>query len=81
MNDQWSFMLQANLLWRGKDSGAQSEPADTGGRSLWVGPGVSYGATRDVRLYGYLQAPLYQYVNGVQLVASKAAVVGVSARF
>jgi hypothetical protein len=81
IDDRWSLMLQANLLWRGKDSGRQAEPADTGGTALWIGPGVSYGVTRDLRLYAYVQAPLYQYVNGVQLVAAKAGVVGVSARF
>jgi hypothetical protein len=74
-------MLQANLLWRGKDSGTAAEPADTGGTQLWIGPGVSYGITRDVRAYAYIQAPLYQYVNGVQLVADKAGVIGLSARF
>jgi hypothetical protein len=33
------------------------------------------------RLYGYYQHPLYQYVNGVQLTARRAVVVGVSTRF
>ncbi len=52
-----------------------------GGASVWIGPGASFAATRDVRLYGFLQLPVAQYVNGVQLTARKAAVIGVSARF
>jgi len=66
---------------RGKDSGINAEPEDSGGRSLFISPGVSIAVTQDVRVYGFLQAPLYQYVNGVQLTADKAAVVGISARF
>jgi hypothetical protein len=42
---------------------------------------VSVSLSKDIHLYGFLQAPLYQYVNGVQLTADKAAVVGLSARF
>jgi hypothetical protein len=81
LTSQVSLLLQANLLVRGKDSGINAEPEDSGGRSLFISPGVSVAVTRDVRVYGFLQAPLYQYVNGVQLTADKAAVVGVSARF
>jgi len=76
-----SLLLQANLLVRAKDSGVNAEPDDSGGRALFLSPGVSFGATRDLRIYGFLQLPLYQYVNGVQLTADRAAVVGVSARF
>ena len=32
-------------------------------------------------VYGFLQLPLYQYVNGVQLTADWSIVAGVSARF
>jgi long-subunit fatty acid transport protein len=81
LNDQWSLMLQANALWRGRDSGVQSEPEDSGSTQVWIGPGASYAATRDLRIYAYLQVPIYQHVNGVQLVADKAGVIGVSLRF
>jgi hypothetical protein len=76
-----SLLLQANALFRGRDSGANAEPADSGGRSLFLSPGLSAEVGKDVRFYGFLQLPLYQYVNGVQLTASKAAVAGLSARF
>jgi len=81
LGGQVSLLLQANLLVRGKDSGVNAEPGDSGGHSLFLSPGISVSVSRDVRLYGFLQAPLYQYVNGVQLTADKAAVIGVSARF
>jgi hypothetical protein len=76
-----SLLLQANLLLRGRDAGVNAEPGDSGGKSLFLSPGLGYAVTRDLRVYGFLQLPLYQYVNGVQLTASKAAVAGLSARF
>jgi hypothetical protein len=81
LTSQWSLLLQGNLLVRGKDSGMNAEPADSGGHALFLSPGASYAASKDVHLYGFLQLPLYQYVNGVQLTVSKAAMLGVSARF
>jgi len=81
LGEQWSLMLQANALLRGRDRGVQAEPEDTGGSALWIGPGASYAATRDMRVYAFLQVPVAQYVNGVQITARKAAVVGISARF
>ena len=79
--ERLSLMLQLNALFRGRDSGANAERDDTGGRSWFLSPGLSFALTKDVRLYGFIQAPLYQYVNGVQLGSRPGAVMGVSARF
>ncbi len=76
-----SLILQVNSLYKSRDSGINAEPEDSGGRSLHLSPGVSIAASKDVRIYGFLQAPLFQYVNGVQLVARRAAVLGVSTKF
>jgi hypothetical protein len=79
--ERWSLMLQLNALARARDSGVEAEPEDTGGRSLFIGPGASFAATNDVRIYGFLQLPIMQRVNGVQLVARRAVVLGLSGRF
>ena len=76
-----SLLLQINALTKSRDSGINAEPVDSGGRSVHLSPGFSIAATRDVRIYAFLQAPLYQYVNGVQLAARWVTVLGVSARF
>lgn len=81
LGPQVSLLLQANALVRERDSGIRAEPGDSGGRWLFLSPGASIALSRDVSLYGFLQAPLYQYVNGVQLVAHKGVVVGISAKF
>lgn len=74
-------MLQANANFRGRDSGANAEPEDSGQRQVFVSPGVSWNATRDAQLYAFLQLPVYQAVNGVQLTAGWSALAGVSFRF
>jgi hypothetical protein len=75
------LLLQANLLLRGRDEGAQAETGDSGGRSLWLSPGVAYALGSDWEAFAFLQRALYQYVNGVQLVATQAVALGVSGRF
>ena len=80
-NERLGLLLQVNALYRGRDSGANAEPEDSGGKSLFLSPGVSVGLTKDTRAYGFLQLPLYQYVNGVQLVANRAVIIGLSSRF
>ena len=75
------LMLQANYIAKGRDSGAQAEPEDSGQRQLFVSPGISYNITRDAQVYAFVQVPLYQSVNGVQLTADWSALAGVSMRF
>jgi len=79
--EKLGLLLQMNGLIRGRDSGAQAEAEDSGGRSLFLSPGVAYALTKDLQVYSFLQLPLYQFVNGVQLVADRALVVGLSTRF
>lgn len=81
LTNRVGLMLQVNTLFRGRDSGAEAERDNSGGRSLFLSPGVTVALTDDVRIYGFVQAPLYQYVNGVQLGTRPAAVLGLSARF
>jgi len=81
VGEKTSLMLQANALLRARDSGAQAEPEDTGGKALYLSPGAGYGVTERLQVYGFVQLPVYQYVNGVQLTARRAFSVGVTSRF
>jgi hypothetical protein len=74
-------MLQLNVLFKDRDQGSEAEPANSGGTFLFASPGVSYVLAKSLQVYAFVQLPLYQYVNGVQLVADWAAVAGVSTRF
>ena len=79
--EKLGLMLQVNALVRGRDGGDQAEPEDSGGKSIFLSPGVSYALTPAAQVYGFIQLPLYQYVNGVQLTARRAVAVGLSTRF
>jgi hypothetical protein len=81
VSDRIGLMIQLNALYKGRDSGAQAEPEDSGGNFLFVSPGISIAVSKAFQLYGFVQLPLYQYVNGVQLTADWSVVAGISARF
>ncbi len=79
--DKLGLMLQLNAQWKGRDSGAQAEPDDSGSRTLSIAPGFTFAFTPTVQMYAFVQFPLYPYVNGVQLVADRSYAAGISAQF
>jgi hypothetical protein len=74
-------LLQLNAQFKARDRGAEAEPDDSGGTFVSLSPGLSYALGPDVQLYGFIQKPIYQRVNGVQLTADWSAAVGMSCRF
>jgi hypothetical protein len=74
-------MLQANFQLRQRDQGPHAEPDDSGGRALYLSPGIAYSVARDTQFYAFVQLPVYNYVNGVQLTTGKNIALGVSRRF
>jgi len=76
-----TLMLQLNLLHKSKDSGSNAESADSGSTMVNLSPGFSYHILSGTQLYGFLQKPIYQYVNGAQLTANWSAAFGVSTQF
>lgn len=77
----WSAMLQANALIRKRDGGVQADPQDSGGTWLWLSPGAAYRLGPQSQVYAFVQLPLYQRVNGVQLTADQTVAVGINYRF
>ena len=75
------LMLQANFQVKGRDRGANAEPEDSGQRAAFLSPGISWTLGRDTQVYAYVQVPVYQSVNGVQLTADWSALAGASIRF
>lgn len=80
-SERVGLLVQVNALWKGHDSGDEAEPEDSGGRWVFVSPGFTVAVSRNVNLYGFVQLPIYQNVNGVQLVAKRAFAVGASVQF
>ena len=75
------LMLQLNYLVKGRDSGDQAEPDDSGQAQLLMSPGISWNPAKNAQVYAFVQLPLFQHVNGVQLTADWSALAGVSWRF
>ena len=76
-----ALQLQLNTLWKDRDRGANAEPEDTGGTYVYLSPGISVAIGQRTQLYGFVQLPLYQRVNGVQLVADWSVAAGLSYLF
>jgi hypothetical protein len=78
---QLGAVLQLNLRHRARDSGAQAEPDNSGSTTLDLSPGITLGAGPASTLYAYVQLPLYQKVNGIQLVPRSALAIGWTSDF
>ncbi len=76
-----SGIVQVNFQVRAHDKGNNAEPDDTGGRFLYLSPGIAYAAGPNTQVYAFVQLPVYTYVRGVQLATGKSLSIGVSRRF
>jgi hypothetical protein len=81
-----SGLLQVNAQWNAADSGTSAAltstgEASSGGNSVSLTPGISYAIATGTNLYGLVQVPLYQYVNGEQLTANYSGTIGINHRF
>jgi hypothetical protein len=76
MSPQWSTVLQLNLAHKGRDSGAQAEPENSGSTTLSLSPGLSFATATHDTVYGFVQLPVYQKVNGIQLVPRASLALG-----
>ena len=82
LRDRTQLLLQANAKVRGRDTSADLEDhLFTGGRYLFLSPGLRFDAGHGAAWYAMLQVPLYQHVNGIQLTAKRNLVTGVQMRF
>jgi Putative MetA-pathway of phenol degradation len=81
VTDAFSANLQLNSHFKRRDRGANAEPDESGGKYLYLSPGVSYAFGGGLQGSFYVQVPLYQNVNGIQLTQSTSYVAGLSYRF
>jgi hypothetical protein len=64
-------MVQVILSIHSPDTGAEAEPDDTGYTRTLIAPGLEYDLA-PWRIYGEVELPIHQHVNGQQLVAPAA---------
>jgi hypothetical protein len=83
-----SPMLQLNIINRQPDSGANATPPDpvtlgptTGGTLVYLSPGASVRMGDDLSLYGFVQVPVFEKVNSLQLTPRYTFTVGARQAF
>ena len=74
-------ILQVNATIRGSDSGINSNPANSGLSTVYLTPGVLVEISRHWQANATVYLPLYQHVNGIQLVPRHIASIGVTYNF
>jgi hypothetical protein len=76
-------VLQLNLRHRDRDEPGSSgeDPALTGGDFVFASPGLRIALREPWAAYVFVQQPLYQDVNGLQLVAGRNWLFGVQGRW
>ncbi len=73
--------LQINTRFISKDylgdgTGAFAIDDNTGGRIAYLSPGVTFPVSDKVKLFAFVQLPIYQYLNGYQLAPKYTASLG-----
>jgi hypothetical protein len=80
-------MLQLNVIKREADSGT-GVPADmltgvpvSGGTLVYLAPGASVRVGEGMSIYGFVQLPIYQYVNSLQVAPQYTLTLGMRQSF
>jgi len=79
--DDITPQLQMNVRFVEHDIGANADTISTGGTLVYLSPGLSVRINKELKLYSYVQLPIYQDVNGVQLAPRWTASVGLNYAF
>jgi hypothetical protein len=68
--------LQINGRFEKRESGANADVDNSGASLLYLSPGVNWNISRRFSAYAFVQTPIYQRVNGLQIEATKLVAVG-----
>ena len=59
--------LQVNARIEGKEAGANADVPNSGATLVYLSPGATLTLTDQLKVYGFVQLPVYQRVTGLQL--------------
>ena len=82
--DDITPQLQVNARFVEHDHGPSADGAyatGTGGTLVYLSPGATYRVNKQVKVYGYVQLPIYQDVNDLQLTPRWTASLGFNYAF
>lgn len=68
--------VQLNVRAEKRESGANADVENSGATLAYLGPGLTVSVTRGLQVYGFVQVPVYQNVNGLQIEPRYSASVG-----
>jgi len=71
VSQTFQALFQINSRFKGKDDVGTTDAVrdDTGGSFVYLSPGARVAFSAKTALYGYVQIPIYQRVNGVNIVS------------
>lgn len=69
--------LQVNARIEQRERGVNADVENSGATLVYLSPGFTWNVSRRFSAYAFMQAPLYQRVNGLQIEATRLASVGV----
>jgi hypothetical protein len=83
--DDFTPQLQLNARFVEHDHGitahGESYGTGTGGTLVYLSPGLTYRVNKQIKAYGYVQLPIYQDVNDLQLTPHWTGSVGINYAF
>jgi hypothetical protein len=79
--ERLTWSVQVNGRRTGRDRYLGTQVSSTGATFVNLSPGLSVHAGEGLSLYGFVQVPVYQYVNEAQLAARTGLMLGVSKTF
>jgi hypothetical protein len=68
--------LQINARTVRRDRGANADIENSGGTLVYLSPGATVSISQNIKVFGFVQVPIYQRVNGYQLSPRYTASVG-----
>lgn len=75
-DDPVTPQLQLNLRSERRESGANADAANAGSTLAYLSPGLTAALSARLRTYAFVQLPVYQRVNGLQIEPRFSASVG-----
>lgn len=72
----WVPQLQINARAEKREQGVNGDVENSGATLIYLSPGLTWNLSRRFSTYAFVQVPLYQHVNGLQLEATELASVG-----
>jgi hypothetical protein len=73
--------LQVNARVEKRERGINADVENSGATLVYLSPGLTWNITRRFSAFGFVQVPIYQRVNGLQLEATQFASVGLHYHF